>query len=514
MPGKVDKVIVTNFGALHGKYGAADANVHAALTRWVQADLQRGLVTEVVAVDDAAAMQAAGGPAVTNALDCAQNKQAIDDVYRAFAPDYIVILGSIDVIPHQDMLNPLYRGPGGDDPDEHAFGDLPYACDTPYGQDISAYKGPTRVVSRLPDRTGAQDPQRLLDLIDAVIRHQPRPRADFQDYHAVSAEVWKDSTQLSARNMFGSDSDLQLVPPAGRPWPGARLARLVHFYNCHGASVDPQFYGQRGTQYPPALNSQDLAGNVTEGAVVTAECCYGAELYATSAVQPVAPTCNIYLEAGAIGMWAGTTIAYGPASGNGQADLITQFFIMEVLAGASTGRAALEARQRFVRAASPAGPEDLKTLAQFNLYGDASVVPVEIPTATKAPPGTAESVAKRATRVDRRLLLARQGVSLLASEPDLVTNDGMASDLIIGQLRAHIDGERERVGPVLGFRLRFPDQGFLAYSLKEMQDASDGYVVAFVRIPCPDDAPVRPVKLLVGRVQGGQVVRVSTVVSR
>ena len=265
MPGKVDKVIVTNFGALHGKYGAADANVHAALTRWVQADLQRGLVTEVVAVDDAASMQAAGGPAVTNALDCAQNKQAIDHIYRTFAPDYIVILGSIDVIPHQDMLNPLYTGPGGDDPDEHAFGDLPYACDTPYGQDISAFKGPTRVVSRLPDRTGAQDPHWLLDLIDAVIRHQPRPRADFQDYHAVSAEVWKDSTQLSARNMFGSDSDLQLVPPAGRPWPGARLARLVHFYNCHGASVDPQFYGQRGTQYPPALNSQDLAGKRDRG---------------------------------------------------------------------------------------------------------------------------------------------------------------------------------------------------------------------------------------------------------
>jgi hypothetical protein len=122
MPGKVDKVVVSNFGALHSKYGAAYANVHAALAAWVQADLRCGLITEVIGIDDAAAMQALGGSAVINALDCAQNKQAIDEIYRAFAPDYLVILGSIDVIPHQDMLNPLYAGPGGDDPDEHAFG--------------------------------------------------------------------------------------------------------------------------------------------------------------------------------------------------------------------------------------------------------------------------------------------------------------------------------------------------------------------------------------------------------
>jgi hypothetical protein len=459
-------------------------------------------------------MQTAGGTAVVNPLDCAQNKQAIDDIYRAFAPDYLVILGSIDVVPHQDMLNPLYAGPGGDDPDEYAFGDLPYACDVPYGQDISAFKGPTRVVSRLPDRTGAHDPQQLVNLIDVVIRHNPRPRADFQDYHSVSAEVWKASTALSARNMFGSDSDLQLVPPTGRPWPASRLARLVHFYNCHGASVDPQFYGQRGAQYPEALNSQDLAGNVTEGTVVTAECCYGAELYATSLVQPIAPTCNSYLEAGAVGMWASTTIAYGPASGNGQADLITQYFIMEVLAGASTGRAALEARQRFVRAASPAGPEDLKTLAQFNLYGDASVIPVDIPTPIKAPPGTAESVAKRAGRVDRRLLLSRQGALLLASEPVLVPSDEIASDLILRQLLGHVDSDDEPFGQVLGFRLRFSDQGFSSYSLKGMQDACDGYVVAFIRVRRPDDVPVRPIKLVIGRIQAGHVVRISTVVSR
>ena len=35
-----------------------------------------------------------------------------------------MILGSIDVIPHQDLKNPLYDGPKGDDPDEFAYGDV------------------------------------------------------------------------------------------------------------------------------------------------------------------------------------------------------------------------------------------------------------------------------------------------------------------------------------------------------------------------------------------------------
>ena len=48
-----------------------------------------------------------------------------------------------------------------------------------------------------------------------------------------------------------------------------------------------------------------------------------------------------------------------------------------MLAGASTGRAALESRQRFIEKASPLSPMNRKTLAQFNLFGDPSIVPVD-----------------------------------------------------------------------------------------------------------------------------------------
>jgi len=49
------------------------------------------------------------------------------------------------------------------------------------------------------------------------------------------------------------------------------------------------------------------------------------------------------------------------------------------MGGASTGRALLDARQRYIRETAAMGPEDLKTIAQFDLLGDPSLVPVETP---------------------------------------------------------------------------------------------------------------------------------------
>ena len=132
MPKVVDKVILTNVTALKTKYGAPGLRtIHSAVTALIQADKARGLATKWIALDDATAMGALSAPVVTSPGDPKQNKSAIDAVYRALAPDYLMILGSTDVIPHQDLKNPLYDGPKGDDPDEFAYGDVPYACEAP-----------------------------------------------------------------------------------------------------------------------------------------------------------------------------------------------------------------------------------------------------------------------------------------------------------------------------------------------------------------------------------------------
>ena len=89
------------------------------------------------------------------------------------------------------------------------------------------------------------------------------------------------------------------------------------------------------------------------------------ELYDAETLSIPIPICQSYLAQGALAYLGSTTMAYGPAEGNGSADLLTQFFIIQLLAGASVGRAALVARQEFVAQTGQMDAIDLKTLAQF-----------------------------------------------------------------------------------------------------------------------------------------------------
>ena len=240
-----DKIIVTNLGALKKKYGANGlTKIRAAVKALISADKVRGLQTRLIALDRASDMKKVHGSRVSAADNCRQNKKAIDAIYATLRPDYLLILGAIDVVPHQDLINPAF---GGDDVDQYAYGDIPYACEEPYSQQADKFIGPTRVVGRLPDVTGGTDPAYLIGLLETAAMWKSLTQQDYSDYFAISAAVWKDSTTLSVQKLFGSSKNLNLSPPRGPKWTDATLARRSHFINCHGGQADPQFYGQKGS---------------------------------------------------------------------------------------------------------------------------------------------------------------------------------------------------------------------------------------------------------------------------
>ena len=218
----------------------------------------------------------------------------------------------MDVIPHQDLRNPLPS-----DGDATAFGDLPYACAAPYSRNIGDFRAPTRVVGRLPDLTAAINPQYLIRLLQRAAEYVSSPRKSYESYLGISARVWSASTALSLENTVGSSAELQVSPSAGPKWTAAQLRRRSVFINCHGAAADSHFYGQRGNDYPIAHDASYLGGRVAEGSVVAAECCYGAELYDPNLSGGQQAICNTYLAGGAYGFFGSSTIAYGPSSGWG-----------------------------------------------------------------------------------------------------------------------------------------------------------------------------------------------------
>jgi|SRR5215216_2006482 len=458
-----DKVIVTNLTVLKQKYDASGIKaIQKAVSELIAADKSRGLTTVLVALDDVKAMKKLGATAVKNSSSYRENKKAIDGVYLGLAPDYLMILGAIDVIPHQDMKNPLFTEDPEGDNEEFAWGDLPYACDAPYSQKIVDFSGPTRVVGRLPDLKGQGDSDYLVGLLKTAATWKASPKSDYQRYLGISTEKWKASTAESLTNIFSSSKDLQTSPKKGYEWKSNLINRRMHFINCHGGDTYPDFLGQSSTNNDDTPVSHQAAfigkeGNVVEGTVVAAECCFGGQLYdPAEADQGQMGMCNTYLGMKAHGFFGSTTTAYGPFTGNDQADLICQYFLQRVLAGASLGRAALEARQRFVEKASPLSPTNQKTLAQFNLYGDPSVVPVATATSTLvvapkvAPfgfaadsPETSKSAATTKAlkmagaveRTERRETLRAKGAMLSGLQPQMSKVDDIASRQVKSQLK-------------------------------------------------------------------------------
>jgi len=411
-----DKIIVTNRAALMAKHGGAGVKkVKKAIDGLIAADAKRGIRSRLVYLDSAAAMKRFHGKAVDDRTSARQNKEAVDAIVRATNPDYLMILGAPDVVPHQDMTNPAFDTP--DDPDKDASGDLPYACDVPYSRDIAKFSGPTRVVGRLPDSTGAREPSHLLDLLAAAEKWRSHDATDYGTYFGLSTQSWRKSTGQSLFNVFGNSAALTLAPPSGPNHPASRLRPLAHFINCHGALSDPNFYGEKGNSQPISLTSDAIKGKIKPGTVAAVECCYGAELYDSVTLSLPLPICQRYLIQGAYGYFGSSTIAYGPAEGNGAADLITQYFLLAILDGASIGRAALLARQQFVQQTAELDPIDLKTLGQFNLLGDPSIHPAVTTGATSVPKGVDPQQASRLERRARRAKMHAEGERLQETKP-------------------------------------------------------------------------------------------------
>jgi hypothetical protein len=357
------KVVVTDVSALKKKYKASWIKVRQAVSRLAQKDAARGITTTLVALDGAelGVHRARSGQPETY-------KAAVDHVWALHhQPDYVLILGGPDVVPHQSLRNTVPA-----DGDTDVPSDLPYACGAPASDDPSQFIAPDRVVGRLPDVPKDGSTKLLVGLLDAAAAWKPKTKADYKDHFAVSAYKWRQSTTKSVRALFGASAAARTSPLDGPLWTKAELAPLAHFINCHGGTLDPQFYGQKGeNDFPVAHKAVQLPGKVAAGTVVAAECCYGAELYEPAGTPE--GICVNYLREGAIAFVGSSSTAYGPSTTNGDADLICRYFLERALAGASFGRALLEARLQYVQEETPLSPVELKTVAQFLLLGDPSL---------------------------------------------------------------------------------------------------------------------------------------------
>jgi len=413
----IDKIIITNRSALQNKYGSAGfKKIQTAVKHLIAADKKRNLSSLLVFVDDPSTMKKARGKAIKDVTDPEQYKNAIDRLFNYYKPDYIMLLGATDIIPHC-----RFRIPIPDDDDPFVPSDVPYACEAPFSRNAGDFIAPGRVLGRLPDITGINDPTYLISLIQNSINWKPLKSTAYKDYFSLSVKWWQKSTQVSLKNIFQDNKKLKLAPPAEGPYTKTDLRPMMHFLNCHGGLRTSELYGQpneKSNSFPVCFESNMMDKKISYGTVAAAECCYGGLLYNPNRPNKIhLPIANSYLKNNAIAFVGSTTAAYGPSDSQGGADYIAQYFLIAIQkGGASTGRAFLEAQQRFVEKGDvKMDPTDLKTIIQFLLLGDPSITPIE--DSPKTTPGRTpvKSIMNKAAhdtkeRKERRLKLAEKSV--------------------------------------------------------------------------------------------------------
>jgi hypothetical protein len=401
---KINKLIISHRGNILSKYGSKAPKILGLLEKFRKAARKQQMTASLVFLDDDSMKSQYGIDKVINGTDPQQFKDAVDKLYQKIDPDYIVLIGAQDIIPFQPLKNPARRH----DDENEVPSDLPYACEQAFSIEPKDFVAPSRVVGRIPDIPGNNDPAYLSILINNAINWTPRDPKDYRNYFALSTVSWKGSTRKNIAKMFGSDAALMFSPLSGPSFTKAQLKPAIHFFNCHGALEEPTFYGEKGKQMPEAFYSKSLINKVSAGTIAAAECCYGAQLYDINETSQVS-IANTYLQQGAIAFMGSTNVAYGPSDNLALADLITQFFLVKIFEGASTGRALLEARLQFLNDAGPyLDVIELKTIAQFILLGDPSIHPVKKEIADP----DEKNIAWKNSRTNRRENLKQKGVAM------------------------------------------------------------------------------------------------------
>ena len=417
------KLSITVKAHVEKKYpAAARARLDAAVAAWIKADGARGIRTVHLAIDDAADMKPYGVPALTGKATPDKIKNTLDALVAKLSPDYIVLFGSGDIVPHFSVKNPS-RSKDDDDPAVPT--DNPYACSAKFGRTkIKSYLVPDRVLGRIPDVPGDPDPSWVERYLTQARGWKPKPASAYKKGFYACTATWRKAGESCVDTLKVKTSDLLIVPPVGRTSARVKAQQrgLRHMIKCHGMELDSAFYGETTDRkakvedtYPEALRSPDLKGRAKKGAVIGAMCCYGAALFnpankrAQHAGEP--PISSQYLRLGAHGFLGSSTIAWVGDTEMMCADWIVTSFLKGATGGASLGRAALEAKQDFLRWIQQQGatPDaaDKKTLLQFMLLGDPSIHPV-VGAAAPAGPKPAGRTAAHRTAAIAAAALPRQ----------------------------------------------------------------------------------------------------------
>ena len=275
---------------------------------------------------------------------------------QCVSPRAVCLVGPTDQLPHATL-------------DDDTGNDVALWTDNDFGMLSSPKEAQRYSALALPDvpvtRIPTDDPVLVARLL-AVRDDLP---ATWRAGVAVTCATWAPaSAEVARRIARGMPLEAMASPPLDAAEVGGHLAAapLRLYFNVHGSDQSPDWFGEGGGAYPPALRAADV--RVGPNAILVSEACYGA--------RHDEGTNNIsmaFFAAGGSAFVGSTIIAWGPATPPlSLADLVVTGTYEGLDAGLTLGEALLAAKARIVEAAEQGGglaPQDLNTISSFVALG-------------------------------------------------------------------------------------------------------------------------------------------------
>lgn len=370
-------LLISNYKALASKYGMHTETILARIEDLISHDRDLGIDTRLAYVDS---MGLPSATDVTDPGDPAQNKEAVDVLITTYIPDYTVLLGAQDIIPFQQLQDPVPPVTPGQV--NYFPSDLPYACDAGYSQDITVFLNPSRKITRLPDVYGPLSQDGLEAFIKTLYYAGNIVSSDISLYRNWwnACTTKRTNAMYAIKNYFSSRGikfHIGICPPCTDSWDVGEYERMVHHHILHGARNDNRLYGESSDihpRYPTAVSAWKTAGYLREGMILLECACHGAQLYPTSDEQSM-PLANIYLASGGI-VLGSTTVTYSSTQGMNCRDYLVCRFMEKLLDGQDIGTALLTARRDLVQNKGASDPVLRKILGEYNAYGYPTLCPI------------------------------------------------------------------------------------------------------------------------------------------
>ncbi|MBQ7650953.1 MAG: zinc ribbon domain-containing protein [Victivallales bacterium] len=347
-------IIMTSEGRLVSQLDVKADELRDVIANYMRSADKRGVHYYYLDIEDNSIESADGD-------DVAAIVSLLRKIVNGARPKYLFILGNEEVINVATWEN------GACDGDEDVLSDLAYSTldtNSPWeGQDFNASEALR--VGRLPTTEGC------FDDFQTYFENAKRGIGSIETIksYGLSALVWKDESNHEYSAIAKDEVDTS--PSVTLETSGERISASepnLLFFNLHGSDEMEYWYGQKGGNYPEAM-SPELFDDYPRCFFLGVEACYGARFVGLGVEESIVKTA---MANRCLAFLGSSKIAYGTSSPDGTcADIVIGEYIRHIAKGFTAGDAHIAGLKKLT-SASDMDDADIKTLAEFALYGDPS----------------------------------------------------------------------------------------------------------------------------------------------